>query len=168
MDDVASHHFITIGRKLAAQIKILPSDDPLKHIRNKPSARIKSQPIRNSQVLQYLKNLKPEKASGPSKIPTKLVKDATKYISQPQCQIFNSSLTTGVFPDIWKVARVAPIFKTGTKDDLIDQRPISVLRTISKIFEKIVHDQVANYLVEKKFWHKINMPIERYIQQLHH
>ena len=73
-----------------------------------------------------------------------------EYISQSLCQIFNSSLTSGVFPDIWKVARVAPIFKAGTRDDLNNYRPISVLCTISKVFEKIVHDQVVNYLVEQK------------------
>ena len=53
-------------------------------------------------------------------------------------------------PDIWKVARVAPIFKAGTRDDLNNYGPISVLCTISKVFEKIVHDQVVNYLVEQK------------------
>ena len=62
----------------------------------------------------------------------------------------NSSLTSGVFPDIWKFARVAPIFKAGTRDDLNNYRPISVLCTISKVFEKIVHDQVVNYLVGQR------------------
>ena len=111
MAEVANHHFTTVGPKLAAQIRTLPSDDPLKNISNEPSARVKFQPVSNSQVLQYLRNLKPGKSSGPCNLPTKLVKDAAEYISQPLCQIFNASLTSGVFPDIWKVARVAPMFK---------------------------------------------------------
>ena len=105
------------------------------------------------------------KASGPSNIPTKLVKDAAEYLSQP---LFNSSLTTGVSPDIWKIAKVPSNFKTGTRDDLNNYGPISVLFTISKIFEKIVHDQLVKYLWKRKCWYKINMPIESYIQQLHH
>ena len=97
-----------------------------------------------------MRSLKSGKANGPSNIPTKLVKDASKFISQPLFQTLNSSITTGVFPDIWKVAKVAPIFETGTKDDLNNYRPTSVRCTISRIFEKIVHDKVVNYLVEKK------------------
>ena len=150
MAEVANHHFTTVRPKLAAQIKILPSDDPLKNIINEPSARVKFQPVSNSQVLQYLRNLKPGMSSGPCNLPTKLVKDAAEYIPQPLRQIFNSSLTSRVFPDIWKVARVAPIFKAGTSDDLNNYRPISVLCTISKVFEKIVHDQVVIYLVEQR------------------
>ena len=149
-DEVSNHHFTTVGPKLAAQIKTLPSDDPLKDISNEPSARVKFQPVSNSQVLQYLRNLKPGKSSGPSNLPTKLVKEAAEYISQPLCQIFNSSLTSGVFPDIWKVVRVAPVFKAGTRDDLNDYRPISVHCTVSQVFERVVHDQVVNYLVEQR------------------
>ena len=64
MAEVANGHFATVGPKLAAQIKSLTFNDPLKHIRNEPLARSKFQPVSNSQVLQYLRNLKPGKASG--------------------------------------------------------------------------------------------------------
>ena len=140
MAEVTNHHFTTVGPKLAAQIKTLLSNDPLKNISNEPSTRIKLQPVSNSQVLQYLRNLKARKSSDPGNLPTKLVKDAAEYISLQLCQIFNSSLTSGVFADIWKTARVAPIFKAGTRDDLNNYRPISVLCIISKVFETIVHD----------------------------
>ena len=76
MAEVANHHFTTVGPKLVAQIKSLPSGDPLES-----SARIKCHPVSNSQVLSYLRNLKPRKASGPNNLPMKLVKDATEYTS---------------------------------------------------------------------------------------
>ena len=93
MAEVVNHRFTTVGPKLVAQNKTLPSVDPLKNISNEPSARVKFQPVSYSQVLQYLRNLKPGKSSGPSNLSTKLVKDAAEYISLPLCQICNSSLT---------------------------------------------------------------------------
>ena len=50
--------------------------------------------------------------------------------------IFNQSLVTGIFPSDWKMAEVSPIFKNGSKSDLNNYRPISVIPTLAKIFEK--------------------------------
>ena len=82
--EAANHHFTTAGPKLAAQIKSSTSDDPLKHIKNELSARITFQPVSNSRALQYLRNLKPGKASGPRNIHTNLFKDAAEYIEPSQ------------------------------------------------------------------------------------
>ena len=50
MAEAASRYFTAAGSKLAAQIESLPSDDPLKHIRNEPSAGIKFQAISYLQI----------------------------------------------------------------------------------------------------------------------
>ena len=60
--------------------------------------------------------------------------------------IFNTSLTLGVFPDIWKLAKVSPIFKTGARNNKNNYRPISVLSISSKLIEKIVHDQLLAFM----------------------
>jgi len=44
---------------------------------------------------------------------------------------------------------VTPIFKSGSKQDIDNYRPVSVLPTCSKIFEKVVHQQVSDYLEGK-------------------
>ena len=62
--------------------------------------------------------------------------------------IFNSSLEKGVFPDIWKLARVTPIFKSGSKKDVNNYRPISVISIFSRMPERIVHDQIFDFLLE--------------------
>ena len=62
--------------------------------------------------------------------------------------IFNSSLENGIFPDIWKLARVTPIFKSGVKRDLNNYRSISVISIFSKILERIVHDQILDFILE--------------------
>ena len=62
------------------------------------------------------------------------------------CDLFNKSLLSGIFPDDWKCARVAPLFKQGEASDLNNYRPISVISVIAKVFERIVCDQLYNFL----------------------
>ena len=64
----------------------------------------------------------------------------------PLCDIFNLSLVTGRFPDSWKIARVSPIFKGGMENDRTNYWPISVLPILSRLFEKLVYDQLQEYL----------------------
>ena len=63
-------------------------------------------------------------------------------LSSSLCEIYNLSIETGVFPDSWKEARVAPIFKSGKADDRSNYRPISVLPVVSRLFEKLIYDQL--------------------------
>ena len=50
------------------------------------------------------------------------------------------------FLTIWKCARVTPLFKQGEASDLINYRPISVISVITKVFERIVYDQLYKFL----------------------
>ena len=64
--------------------------------------------------------------------------------------IFNLSIATGVFPDSWKIARVVPIFKSGQANERSNYRPISVLPCVSRVFEKIIYNQLYDYLDRNK------------------
>ena len=64
--------------------------------------------------------------------------------------IFNSSLKYGAFPNIWKLAKVTPIFKSGSKRDGNNYRPISVISVFSQMLEEIAHDQLSRYLISNK------------------
>ena len=72
------------------------------------------------------------------------------YVSQPLTMIVNSSLRKGVFPDICKVAKVTPIFKSGSRSDANNYRPISVVSAFPRILERIVHYQVYEHLKATK------------------
>ena len=144
--EALNQHFVSVGPKLAERIKTTPNDSPLKHIKPNDSATLILKPVTNSQVLKGLKQLKNGKACGPHKIPTTLVKDAANFISYPLTLIYNSSIKNGIFPDLWKIARVAAIFKSGKRCDSNNYRPISVLSIFSTVLEKIVHDQLHEFL----------------------
>ena len=96
--------------------------------------------------------MKCSKSAGYDKVSVKLVRDAAGILCKPLAAIFNSSFEMGIFPDMWKIARVTSIFKSGSKNDMGNYRPISVLSVFSRLLEKLGHDQVSNYLkVHKKF-----------------
>ena len=54
-------------------------------------------------------------------------------------------LTTDIFHDAFKVAKIIPIFKKGDSSLLVNYRPISLLPTISKIFGRVIHHQIYEY-----------------------
>ena len=60
--------------------------------------------------------------------------------------LFNKSQMSGIFPDDWKCARVTPLFKQGELSDLNNYRPISVISVVTKVFGRIVYDQLYNLL----------------------
>ena len=62
--------------------------------------------------------------------------------------VFNLSLSSGSFPDLWKKAKVSPLFKEGSLFDRSNYRPISVLAILSKILERHVHISFYNFLTE--------------------
>ena len=51
-------------------------------------------------------------------------------------------LNTGIFPDSLKIAKVIPLFKKGDDKILSNYRPISLLSSISKVFEKVIYNQI--------------------------
>ena len=95
-----------------------------------------------------LQSLKLSKASGLDKISNKLLKAAGYTINESLLYIFNLVLPTGVFPDELKMAKVTPIYKEGDKSNCGNYRPISVLPAIAKILEKLICDQLGEFLNE--------------------
>ena len=77
--------------------------------------------------METLNNLKPKLSCGHDGISTKLLKTCRLEICKPLTLIINQMLTTGIFPDDQKVAKVIPLFKKGKKEILDNYRPISLL-----------------------------------------
>ena len=101
--------------------------------------------ISEENILDIIKSL-PNKGSGPASIPLKLLKLVSDIIVVPLCCIINVSFTTGVFPDVLKVAKVIARHKGGPSDDLNNYRPISLLSIFDKIIEKLMHKRLYEFL----------------------
>ena len=106
--------------------------------------------VRVNEVFKQLKKLSRKKATGPDELPPGMLKDVAKQISQPLCYVINQSLTSGTIPNDFKYGVVTPVFKSGTKQDMNNYRPITVLPVCSKLLKKCIHRQLSEFLEEKK------------------
>ena len=71
-------------------------------------------------------------------IPPKLLKIAASVLCQPLSNAINNSLSKGIFPDDVKIAMVSPLDKgTSNKNDISKFRPVSILITFSKTYERV-------------------------------
>ena len=93
-----------------------------------------------------LRKLKRRKSAGIDDIPTSVLKGAANVLAKPLTKIINLSLETGGFPADWKVSKITPIHKSNVRDCIENYRPISVIPSISKIIERVIHSQLSEYL----------------------
>ena len=78
------------------------------------------------------------------------LRDSISTIAEPLCFLINAFLDEGRFPSECKRADVYPVFKKGDTEDPSNYRPISITAAISKIFEKVIREQIMEYLNENK------------------
>ena len=77
-----------------------------------------------------------------------------KAIIKPLQIIINQALTTGIFPDKLKIDKVQPIYKNEDQTLIKDDRPISLLPSISKVVERIIFNQLYFFLQKQNIIYK--------------
>ena len=110
--------------------------------------------ITNDQVASYIHRLDPSKPTGLDGLGPKIIKLAANSLSLHIAALINKSIISGTFPSELKCAKVFPVFKGGSKSDPSNYCPISILPTVSKIFEKHVNKHLMNYLNKYKPIHE--------------
>ena len=92
-------------------------------------------------VRKVIMNLDLSKASGPDCIPVVVLKNCEQELSRILAELFNKCLKESCFPDCWKVASVAPVFKN------VGERSV-----VSKVFEKYVNNRILDHLEKWLFF----------------
>ena len=72
-----------------------------------------------------------------------LLKNLSKSLPKSLHLLFNLIANEAIFPTKWKISEIAPIFKDGDKQDVLNYRPISLLSAVSKLLEKLIFDELA-------------------------
>ena len=106
--------------------------------------------IMAEKLSSNLSKMKTLHGSGHDGIASFYVKIVLPVVGRSLCGLFNKSLFTGKFPNEWKLARIAPISKSGARDDKSNYRPISVLPFTFRLFEKLLFSKVYEYLNANK------------------
>ena len=144
-----NEHFVSIVQKLASDIENTDAHSPTTHMKS-VEAKSSFKPISVPQVIRIIKKLLNSKATGIHGIPNKTLKETADIIGPSLTDIFNFSVLIKVFPDDLKIGKVASVYKSGDKDDLNNYRPISVLPTVARVFEKILYGQVYDHFTSNK------------------
>ena len=103
-------------------------------------------------VLNLLKDMTEDKATGIDKLSGKLLKDEANILAKPISKICNLSIKYSVFPTDCQVAKLKTLYKKGFITLSRNYRPISLLPLISKVIEKVIHDQIQAFLDENKIF----------------
>lgn len=140
--------FVSMGPKLAES---LPSGTPNSFEPLKFFMRL--QPVETSEIEKIIKNLK-NTTAGTDHIKAKVLKQPALYIALPLRKIVNLSLRQGIFPQALKLVIVSPIYKSKDRSQMSNYRPVSVLVSILKIYEKIHYSRLYAYFTNYDLLYK--------------
>lgn len=152
-----NNYFVKVGVTLANQINMKLNSINLHTRTQTSSSRINSIELlqlsltSEDEISKIIENLKPNTSTGMDGINCKAIKCVKNLITSKLVANINQCLISGRFPDSLKIAKVSPIYKSGHKSDPENYRPISVLSTLSKIFEKVIYNRLDNYLKSINF-----------------
>ena len=114
---------------------------------SKPINTLDSIHLEIEEVCSILKSLQVGKARGPGMINNRILKEIADSVSPVLTDVFNTSLSLAQVPDIWKRSNVSPVYKKDDKDNVANYRPISLISSSGKAFEKAIHKHVHNFIL---------------------
>ena len=109
--------------------------------------------VSESTVMRVIKTLAAKNSTGIDSISTNMLQKLAPLLINPLTHIINQSLCTGIFPNRLKIAKVIPLFKKSDPRIFDNYRPISLLSSISKTFEKVVFNQVYAYFTNNDLFY---------------
>ena len=145
--------FCNIAKKLVDK---LPSGHNIKYekvsefYKNKgvTDDKLKLKKMSEDEICKLLNKLNVAKATGHDGLSARFLKDGASIISSPLTYVINLSLECSQVPNAFKTAKVLPLFKKGDRNNCGNYRPVSILPVVSKIFERVVCNQLQEYLYD--------------------
>ena len=113
---------------------------------NSPSTRFDIPTAKTEDINKIIKNINPKKATGPDKIPPKIVRLSVSTIDPHLMNIINNGLSNNSFSNEAKVATVRPIYKKKSHNKIENYRPVSILSCFSKVYEKFLLEKFKPFI----------------------
>ena len=158
--DIFNEYFTEIGPKIAKSTNAA-NKVPFNSYRTTTCAASFNFAYTNpDDIAKIIRNLRPKSSAGHDNISTKLLKKIEHAVSHPLSIIINQSLCTGIFPDKLKI--VIPLLKKDDNKSFGNYRPISLLSSISKIFEWVAFNQLYDYLTSNGLLYESQYGFRKY------
>ena len=141
-----NNFFSSIGRELAKNYK-----EEWGYYGERIADEMQNFETNVDEVIELCRDINLYKSSGMDGLSSRICKDAFLVLSDQLTHLFNCSLSTAIFPDAWKAAKVVPLFKGGDREDVNNYRPVSLLPLPGKLLERVVHKKVSAFLEDNKF-----------------
>lgn len=105
-------------------------------------------PADSLEMYKTISSLKPSSSSDIFEMSPSVIRQVALPLCVPLTQLFNNSVLQGKVPSDMKLSKVIPIFKKGSRSSPQQYRPISILPTISKVFERLIHVRLTDFLLK--------------------
>ena len=146
-----NEYFSKIGSNLASNINCTEDGQSYKvYLQNPTLKKFAFKKVNDNEVLSIINKLKNKKSRGADNISNQLLKTIKQELCKPLTIIINQMIETGVYPEKFKISKITPIYKKNERTNIANYRPISLLPTLSKIFERVIHTQLYTYFDENK------------------
>ena len=165
--EVLNEHFVGIPRTLASNFVCSPELDPSSYCSNlntqsfQPSSNFQTflhptvevlTPVTPDELKNTILTLKLKHYYHKPNIPSSVLINCLQTLLPSLLALINLSFQQACFPDILKKATTTPIFKSGSRQDPGNYRPISQLPALEILIEKIVKKRLINFLNSKGFF----------------
>ena len=142
-----NNYYANVGKELASKINKPQSTPPTRQI---SQHSIYLEPTDKNEIINIIKTLKVRKAPGIDGIKTETLHEICDEIALPLTFLVNRIIDTGICPSEFKTAVIKPIFKKGDKNIPSNYRPISLITSLAKIFEKIIKVRMVKFIEKYK------------------
>ena len=106
--------------------------------------------VSENSILTVLKSTQVSKAVGRDCLSGSFLKDGAKFLAKPISDLCSLSINSEKFPDSCEVAKIRSLYKKGSLTQPCNYKPICLSPLMSKVIEKVIHDQISTFLNSKQ------------------
>ena len=148
--DIAEEFNNFYQKKVRDIIQGLPPGDPPRVAKPPEGTSFKFHKVNIREVRKHIFAVTNSRAAGHDGINNVLLKAGIIVVAPVLTKIINNCIRTAIFPATWKVGRITVLHKKGSRNLLNNYRPITLLCSLSKIFERVLFKQMLHYFGENQ------------------
>ena len=148
--NVINDFFIECPQQLSEKITSSESGNTAVNFENRARASLFLNPATGQEIERIIKDIKNSNSAGFDNMSNHIMKIIFPAIKEILVHLYNETFSSGIFPDILKIGKIIPVFKTGDKLSPSNYRPISLLPVIGKVLERLYFNRLYSFLNENE------------------